>query len=182
MLRPFSANIPTVIRAYFSHNGAQMITCTVSMVEASVAIVAASLPRMYCPLSPAKKLLLMTLSNIHFPSSSTPILHPRPRHDKPQLLRQALRAILHQPQVAKKPRAVLAPRRARRWRRRLKPHIRTPPQVVTQQRLRGRARLQATIPAQPTPPQDRRRNHKHSPERRGVQCERGRRDRGAKCV
>jgi len=36
--------IASIIRAYFSHNGAQMITCTVSMVEASVAIVAACLP------------------------------------------------------------------------------------------------------------------------------------------
>ncbi|KXJ89124.1 hypothetical protein Micbo1qcDRAFT_196972 [Microdochium bolleyi] len=36
--------IASIIRAYYSHNGAQMITCTVSMVEAAVAIVAACLP------------------------------------------------------------------------------------------------------------------------------------------
>ncbi|KAH7035935.1 uncharacterized protein B0I36DRAFT_97951 [Microdochium trichocladiopsis] len=36
--------IASIIRAYYSHNGAQMITCTVSMIEAAVAIVAACLP------------------------------------------------------------------------------------------------------------------------------------------
>ncbi|KAJ1326872.1 alpha-methylacyl-CoA racemase [Microdochium nivale] len=36
--------IASIIRAYYSHKGEQFVTCTVSMVEATVAIVAACLP------------------------------------------------------------------------------------------------------------------------------------------
>lgn len=84
--------IRPVIRAYYSKRNETMLTCTVSMIETAVAIIATCLPRT-SPLSRTPN---------HPPTnhsvSSPPNRHPRPQLDRRKQLRlPTLRALLRRP-------------------------------------------------------------------------------------